>query len=67
MTNNITLTFFAAYAFAELIDNSLAATRNNTGPRNIEIRLVRLSFEFFFQLNKYNFHVCILSRCYSYY
>ncbi|XP_053383340.1 structural maintenance of chromosomes flexible hinge domain-containing protein 1-like isoform X2 [Mercenaria mercenaria] len=27
------------YAFAELIDNSLAATRNNTGPRNIEIRL----------------------------
>ncbi|XP_060561375.1 structural maintenance of chromosomes flexible hinge domain-containing protein 1-like [Ruditapes philippinarum] len=27
------------YAFAELIDNSLAATRNNSGPRNIEIRL----------------------------
>lgn len=30
----------AAYAFAELIDNSLAATRNNDGPRNIELRLV---------------------------
>ncbi|KAL4217928.1 inactivation of X chromosome by DNA methylation [Mactra antiquata] len=28
-----------SYAFAELIDNSLAATRNNDGPRNIEIRL----------------------------
>ncbi|XP_052765757.1 structural maintenance of chromosomes flexible hinge domain-containing protein 1-like [Mya arenaria] len=27
------------YAFAELIDNALAATRNNEGPRNIEIRV----------------------------
>ena len=31
---------FTAYAFAELVDNCLAATRNNTGHRNIEIRLV---------------------------
>ena len=33
-----------AYAFAELIDNALAATANNTGPRNIEIRLVSSFF-----------------------
>lgn len=31
---------FSAYAFAELIDNALAATAENEGPRNIEIRLV---------------------------
>lgn len=30
----------AAYAFAELIDNALSATANNTGKRIIEIRLV---------------------------
>lgn len=29
-----------AYAFAELIDNALAATVDNMGPRNIEMRLV---------------------------
>uniref|UniRef100_T1ITP1 SMC hinge domain-containing protein n=1 Tax=Strigamia maritima TaxID=126957 RepID=T1ITP1_STRMM len=29
-----------AYALAELIDNSLAATASNSGPRNIEIRLM---------------------------
>ena len=29
-----------AYAFAELIDNALAATAQNAGSRNIEIRLV---------------------------
>ena len=29
-----------AYAFAELIDNALAATCDNLGPRNIEIHLV---------------------------
>jgi hypothetical protein len=32
--------FFSAYAFAELIDNSLAATADNQGVRLIEIRLV---------------------------
>lgn len=31
---------FVAYAFAELIDNALAATVDNLGPRNIEMRLV---------------------------
>jgi len=31
----------AAYAFAELIDNALAATANNDGTREIDIRLVR--------------------------
>lgn len=31
---------FVAYAFAELIDNALAATVDNMGARNIEMRLV---------------------------
>ncbi|KAH7937040.1 hypothetical protein HPB49_007557 [Dermacentor silvarum] len=30
---------FLAYAFAELIDNSLAATKNNVGSRKIELKL----------------------------
>ena len=29
-----------AFAFAELVDNALAATADNEGPRKIEIRLV---------------------------
>lgn len=29
-----------AFAFAELVDNALAATADNVGPRKIEIRLV---------------------------
>ena len=33
-------TFLSAYAFAELIDNALAATAQNEGSRSIEIRLV---------------------------
>ena len=37
---------FLAYAFAELIDNALAATVENVGPRNIEIRLVGGVFAF---------------------
>lgn len=31
-----------AYAFAELIDNALSATSENTGLRNIDILLVSL-------------------------
>jgi hypothetical protein len=31
---------FAAFAFAELVDNALAATADNKADRNIEIRLV---------------------------
>ena len=34
--------FFSAYAFAELIDNALTATVENSGKREIEIRLVCL-------------------------
>ena len=37
---------FAAYAFAELIDNALAATAENFGPRNIEILLVSCCFRY---------------------
>jgi len=32
--------WFVAYAFAELIDNALAATADNEGMREIDIRLV---------------------------
>ena len=35
--------FLPAYAFAELIDNSLAATARNEGARDIEIRLVSIT------------------------
>ena len=31
----------SAFAFAELVDNALAATADNEGAREIEIRLVR--------------------------
>ena len=38
---NVCLCFMlTAYAFAELIDNALAATVDNVGPRKIELRLV---------------------------
>jgi len=36
----IRVSVISAYAIAELIDNALAATAENVGPRNIEIRLV---------------------------
>lgn len=37
---HVALLCVAAYAFAELIDNSLAATAQNETTRDIEIRLV---------------------------
>ena len=42
----ISRAFFLAYAFAELIDNALAATADNKGLRNIELLLVNISCEF---------------------
>ena len=39
-TNKWIFCWFVAYAFAELIDNALAATAENEGMREIEIRLV---------------------------
>lgn len=38
----VTVFRILAFAFAELVDNALAATADNEGPRKIEIRLVRL-------------------------
>lgn len=37
------LAILLAFAFAELVDNALAATSENEGPRKIEIRLVRVT------------------------
>ena len=34
--------FISAFAFAELVDNAMAATAENDGSREIEIRLVWL-------------------------
>ena len=38
---SVTVFRILAFAFAELVDNALAATADNEGPRKIEIRLVR--------------------------
>ena len=40
---NVSTICVSAYAFAELIDNALAATAQNVGSRNIEIKLVSWS------------------------
>lgn len=40
---NETFFLFLAFAFAELVDNALAATADNKGPRKIEIQLVSSS------------------------
>ena len=48
-----TCSFFLAYAFAELIDNALAATALNSGPRKIELRLVKFHL-FLFEFEKVN-------------
>lgn len=40
MLYQVFVIFFAAFAFAELIDNALAATVDNKGPRKIEVSLV---------------------------
>lgn len=44
---NLLFFFTSAFAFAELIDNSLAATATNEGIRKVEIRLVSVFAEIF--------------------
>ena len=39
---NVLFAFISAFAFAELVDNAMAATAENDGSREIEIRLVWL-------------------------